>query len=170
MLGSQGDAGQFRTPRHIIDFIVSVVDPKKNESILDPACGTAGFLISSFKHILQQNTKERKGDCLTMDEKKRLMNSLVGYDISPDMVRLSLVNMYLHGFQTPKIYEYDTLTSEEKWNETYDVILANPPFMTPKGGIRPHKRFFSAGKPQRSPFRGLQITPIQINIFFMFIL
>jgi len=141
VLGSQGDAGQFRTPRHIIDFIVSVIDPKKNESILDPACGTAGFLISSFKHIQKQNTKERKGDCLTMDEKKRLMNSLVGYDISPDMVRLSLVNMYLHGFQTPKIYEYDTLTSEEKWNETYDVILANPPFMTPKGGIRPHKRF-----------------------------
>ena len=141
VLGSQGDAGQFRTPRHIIDFIVSVVDPKKNESILDPACGTAGFLISSFKHILSQNTKERKGDCLTMDERKRLMNSLVGYDISPDMVRLSLVNMYLHGFSTPKIHEYDTLTSEEKWNETYDVILANPPFMTPKGGIRPHKRF-----------------------------
>ena len=141
VLGSQGDAGQFRTPRHIIDFIVSVVDPKKNESILDPACGTAGFLISSFKHILSQNTKERKGDCLTTDERKRLMNNLVGYDISPDMVRLSLVNMYLHGFQTPKIYEYDTLTSEEKWNETYDVILANPPFMTPKGGIRPHKRF-----------------------------
>lgn len=141
VLGSQGDAGQFRTPRHIIDFIVSVVDPKKNETILDPACGTAGFLISSFKHILKKNTKERKGDCLTMDEKKRLMNNLVGYDISPDMVRLSLVNMYLHGFQTPKIHEYDTLTSEEKWNETYDVILANPPFMTPKGGIRPHKRF-----------------------------
>ncbi len=141
VLGSQGDAGQFRTPRHIIDFIVSVVDPKKNESILDPACGTAGFLISSFKHIINENTKERKGDCLTMDERKRLMNSLVGYDISPDMVRLSLVNMYLHGFQTPKIHEYDTLTSEEKWNETYDVILANPPFMTPKGGIRPHKRF-----------------------------
>ncbi len=141
VLGSQGDAGQFRTPRHIIDFIVEVVDPKKNETILDPACATAGFLISSFKHILHENTKERKGDCLTMDERKRLMNSLVGYDISPDMVRLSLVNMYLHGFQTPKIYEYDTLTSEEKWNETYDVILANPPFMTPKGGIRPHKRF-----------------------------
>jgi type I restriction enzyme M protein len=141
VLGSQGDAGQFRTPRHIIDFIVEVVDPKKNETILDPACATAGFLISSYKHILKQNTKERKGDCLTMDERKRLMNSLVGYDISPDMVRLSLVNMYLHGFSTPKIYEYDTLTSEEKWNETYDVILANPPFMTPKGGIRPHKRF-----------------------------
>jgi len=114
VLGSQGDAGQFRTPRHIIDFIVSVVDPKKNESILDPACGTAGFLISSFKHILHENTKERKGDCLTMDERKRLMNSLVGYDISPDMVRLSLVNMYLHGFQTPKIHEYDTLVAAAK--------------------------------------------------------
>jgi type I restriction enzyme M protein len=57
------------------------------------------------------------------------------------MVRLSLVNLYLHGFQDPKIYEYDTLTSEERWDETVDVVLANPPFMTPKGGIRPHKRF-----------------------------
>jgi type I restriction enzyme M protein len=49
----QGDAGQFRTPRHIIDFIVAVVDPKKTDTVLDPACGTAGFLISSFKHILR---------------------------------------------------------------------------------------------------------------------
>ena len=52
IMGSQGDAGQFRTPRHIIDFIVEVVNPQKNETILDPACGTAGFLISSYKHIL----------------------------------------------------------------------------------------------------------------------
>jgi len=57
------------------------------------------------------------------------------------MVRLSLVNMYLHGFTDPHIYEYDTLTSEERWNEFADVILANPPFMSPKGGIKPHKRF-----------------------------
>ena len=64
-----------------------------------------------------------------------------GYDISPDMVRLSLVNLYLHGFTDPHIYEYDTLTSEERWNEFADVILANPPFMSPKGGIKPHKRF-----------------------------
>ena len=56
-MGSQGDAGQFRTPRHIIDFIVEIVNPQKDETILDPACGTAGFLISSFKHILNQNTK-----------------------------------------------------------------------------------------------------------------
>jgi type I restriction enzyme M protein len=57
------------------------------------------------------------------------------------MVRLSLVNLYLHGFITPKVHEYDSLTSEERWNEYADVILANPPFMSPKGGIQPHKRF-----------------------------
>ena len=141
ILSSQGDAGQFRTPRHIIDFIAQIVNPKKNETILDPACGTAGFLISSYKHILKQNTMETLGDQLTTEEQNRLMTNLVGYDISPDMVRLSLVNMYLHGFPAPNIYEYDTLTSENRWNDTYDVIMANPPFMTPKGGIRPHKRF-----------------------------
>ena len=57
------------------------------------------------------------------------------------MVRLSRVNMYLHHFTKPKISEYDTLTSEEKWDDCYDVILANPPFMTPKGGIMPHSRY-----------------------------
>jgi type I restriction enzyme M protein len=136
VMGSQGDAGQFRTPRHIIDFIVKVVDPGKNETILDPACGTAGFLISSFKHILEQN----KGK-LSPDEQRRMIRNLVGYDISPDMVRLSLVNLYLHGFTDPHIYEYDTLSSEDRWKESFDVILANPPFMSPKGGIRPHNRF-----------------------------
>jgi type I restriction enzyme M protein len=137
VLGSQGDAGQFRTPRHIIDFIVEVINPKKNETVLDPACGTAGFLISSFKHILRANADSP----LTPDERERLAKNFKGYDISPDMVRLSLVNLYLHGFTDPHIYEYDTLTSEERWNEYADVILANPPFMSPKGGIKPHKRF-----------------------------
>jgi len=69
------------------------------------------------------------------------MSQIVGYDISPDMVRLSLVNMYLHGFPEPHIYEYDTLTDEGRWEDSFDVIMANPPFMSPKGGIRPHKRF-----------------------------
>lgn len=162
VMGSQGDAGQFRTPRHIIDFLVSVVDPKKTDNILDPACGTAGFLISAFKHILLNDTKANKdklnifqynnnfddekpfnnlGDQQTPDERKKVIRNFTGYDISPDMVRLSLVNLYLHGFSDPHIFEYDTLTSEDRWNETYDVILANPPFMSPKGGIRPHKKF-----------------------------
>ena len=140
VLGSQGDAGQFRTPRHIIDFIVAVIDPKKEEAVLDPACGTAGFLISSYKHILAANTGG-DGSALTPEEKGRLAANFKGYDISPDMVRLSLANMYLHGFVDPHIFEYDTLTSEERWNDRADVILANPPFMSPKGGIRPHNRF-----------------------------
>src|SRR3989339_2045088 len=155
VLGSQGDAGEFRTPRHIIDFMVAVVDPKKNETVRDPACGTAGFLISSYKHILKANSSpsplagegrgegatHRTGDLLTPDEKGRLAQNFAGYDISPDMVRLSLVNLYLHGFADPHIYEYDTLTSQDRWNEYSDVILANPPFMSPKGGIKPHNRF-----------------------------
>ncbi len=141
VLGSQGDAGQFRTPRHIIDFMVEVLAPQKNETILDPACGTAGFLISAYKHILRTNTDAKGHSKLTPDEKGRLAKNFKGYDISPDMVRLSLVNLYLHGFTDPHIYEYDTLTSEERWNEFADVILANPPFMSPKGGIKPHKRF-----------------------------
>ena len=141
VLGSQGDAGQFRTPRHIIDFMVEIIDPKKTESVLDPACGTAGFLISSYKHILRANTDAKGHSTLTPDDKSRLAQNFKGYDISPDMVRLSLVNMYLHGFADPHIAEYDTLTSQDKWNEHADVILANPPFMSPKGGIRPHNRF-----------------------------
>lgn len=141
VLGSQGDAGQFRTPRHVIDFVVEIIDPKKNEVILDPACGTAGFLISSYKHIARANTDARGHSTLTPDERGRMARNIRGYDISPDMVRLSLVNMYLHGFSEPHIDEYDTLTSEDRWNELADVILANPPFMSPKGGIRPHKRF-----------------------------
>ena len=141
VLGSQGDAGQFRTPRHIIDFIVEVIDPKKNELVLDPACGTAGFLISSYKHILKANVDAKGNSTLTPDEKGRIAKNFKGYDISPDMVRLSLVNLYLHGFTDPHIDEYDTLTSQDKWNEYADVILANPPFMSPKGGIKPHKRF-----------------------------
>ncbi|GBL35651.1 type I restriction enzyme EcoEI M protein [Filimonas sp.] len=141
VMGSQGDAGQFRTPRHIIDFVTACVNPQKNETVLDPACGTAGFLLSAYKHILNQNTDKRQGDKLKPDDRKKLATNFVGYDISPDMVRLSLANMYLHGFATPLIHEYDSLSSEDRWQETFDVILANPPFMTPKGGIRPHKKF-----------------------------
>lgn len=141
VMGSQGDAGQFRTTRHIIDFIADIVDPKKDETVLDPACGTAGFLISAYKHVLRQHQGKGADKALTPDERERLMDQFVGYDISPDMVRLSLTNLYLHGFQSPKIFEYDTLSSEDRWDERYDVILANPPFMTPKGGIIPHKRF-----------------------------
>ena len=141
VMGSQGDAGQFRTPRHIIDFLVAIVDPSKTDTVMDPACGTAGFLISAFKYLKQKNNNQ-----FTPDEQKKIIKNFVGYDISPDMVRLSLVNLYLHGFTEPHIFEYDTLSSEDRWNDNFDVILANPPFMSPKGGIRPHKKFTIASK------------------------
>ena len=141
VLGSQGDAGQFRTPRHIIDFIVEILAPRKEEVLLDPSCGTAGFLISAYKHILRANTDAQGHSTLTPQQRGEMARNFKGYDISPDMVRLSLVNLYLHGFTDPHIFEYDTLTDTARWNEFADVILANPPFMSPKGGIRPHNRF-----------------------------
>ena len=139
IMGSQGDAGQFRTPRHIIDFIVDIVKPTKADTILDPACGTAGFLISAYKFIQKfaQDSKQQ----LTPQERTTLTENIQGYDISPDMVKLALVNMYLHKFKDPKIYEYDTLTQDTRWDNYFDCILANPPFMTPKGGIKPHNKF-----------------------------
>ena len=138
---SQKSLGQFRTPRHIIDFIVNVVKPRKNDTILDPACGTAGFLISAFNHIMNANMKEKPGDTLNYDEKLYILNNLTGYDIEPKMVKIARMNMFLHGAKKPDIYEYDTLTMDSKWEEKFNVILANPPFMTPKGGIKPHRHF-----------------------------
>lgn len=146
IMGSQGDAGQFRTPRHIIDMMVEIIAPTKNESILDPACGTAGFLISAYNYIKRANRGEDGKTTLNADDKNRMTNNFAGYDISPDMVRLSRVNMYLHGFTSPNISEYDTLTSLDKWDDDYDVIFSNPPFMTPKGGITPHNRYQVSAK------------------------
>ena len=145
IMSSQGDAGQFRTPRHIIDFIVDVINPTKDDKILDPACGTGGFLVSTYNHILEQHDGQddpkKREKPLTPDERKKLMSNLQGYDIDPTMVRIAQVNMYLHQFKNPQIFQYDSLTSEERWNDKYDVILANPPFMSPKGGIKPHNKF-----------------------------
>ena len=146
IMGSQGDAGQFRTPRHIIDMMVEITAPSRNETILDPACGTAGFLISAFNYIKRNNQDEHGKSTLSADDMNRLTKNFAGYDISPDMVRLSRVNMYLHGFTAPNISEYDTLTSLDKWDDNYDVIFANPPFMTPKGGITPHSRYRVSAK------------------------
>ena len=145
--GAQGDVGQFRTPRHIIKFIVEAVNPTKDDSVLDPAVGTAGFLIAAYNHVKSQHDgKDERGNTneeqsLTADERAKLYKNYHGFDIDPTMVRTARVNMYLHGFTTPDIQNHDTLSSEDHWDKKYDVILANPPFMTPKGGIQPHKKF-----------------------------
>ena len=158
-MGAQGDNGQFRTPRNIIDFIVEVTDPQKDETILDPACGTGGFLVSAFKHILKRNTAGYEtakvelenyvvegipvywGAKLSSSERNTIEKNIVGYDNTPLMVRLARVNLYLHHFGNPQIHEYNTLITDTRWKDKYDCILANPPFMTPKGGIDPHDKF-----------------------------
>ena len=147
--GAQGDVGQFRTPRHIIKFIVEAVNPTKGDSVLDPAVGTAGFLIAAYNHVKHHHDgvdeisglPDEKEARLTSDELDKLHKNYHGFDIDPTMVRTAKVNMYLHGFKTPDIKNHDSLSSEDWWNERYDVILANPPFMSPKGGITPHDKF-----------------------------
>ena len=144
---AQADAGQFRTPRHIIDFIVKIIDPQKHEVIIDPACGTAGFLVSAYQHVKSQHELPGGGSSLSVPDLTRLADNLKGYDISPEMNKLAMANMYLHTQdKNPNIDNYDTLTSTDHWSEYADVMLANPPFMTPKGGIRPHSRFRVAAK------------------------
>ena len=139
---AQADAGQFRTPRHIIDFIVNIINPQKHEIVIDPACGTAGFLISTYQHVKNQHRLPSGGTTLSPLDLTRLADNLKGYDISPEMTKLAMANMYLHTQnKSPNIANYDTLTSTDHWNEYADVMLANPPFMTPKGGIKPHARF-----------------------------
>ncbi len=143
-MGTQGENGQFRTPRHIIDFIVACLDPKPGETILDPACGTGGFLVSAYKHILAKHTSPQStipGDKLTHAQRQKVYGSITGYDITDLMVKLSKVNLFLHGFPDPGIHIYDTLSNDARWNEKADLILANPPFMTPKGGVTPHTKF-----------------------------
>ena len=139
---AQADAGQFRTPRHIIDFIVSIINPQKHEVIIDPACGTAGFLVSAYQHVKSRHELPGGDTTLSIPDLTRLADNLKGYDISPEMTKLAMANMYLHTQnKNPNISNYDTLTSTDHWNEYADAMLANPPFMTPKGGIRPHSRF-----------------------------
>jgi type I restriction enzyme M protein len=143
-MGTQGENGQFRTPRHIIDWIVACLDPQPTDKILDPACGTGGFLVSAYRHILAKNTSPGSalpGDRLGHEQRQRLYANFTGYDITDLMVKLSKVNLFLHQFPSPAIHIYDTLSNDARWSEKADLILANPPFMTPKGGVTPHTKF-----------------------------
>ncbi len=138
-IAMSGTNGQFRTPRHIIDMIVQMVDPKPTETICDPACGTGGFLIASFHHILKTHTKpadlERgviDGSLLPPKAWKHLdERSFTGYDNDANMVKIAILNMYLHGLEKAKIEFHNPLTTKKEGaypGKTFDVILANPPF------------------------------------------
>lgn len=131
-LQSAGKNGQFRTPRHIIRMMVELANPEYGDRILDPACGTAGFLVNAYEHILRTNQKN--GVSTLTPEKKKILDeeSLYGYDIDRTMVRIAVMNLMMHGITKPKITGEDTLSKRYNENGVYDLVLANPPF---KGSI-----------------------------------
>jgi type I restriction enzyme M protein len=145
-LTTSGKNGQFRTSRHIIQMMVELINPKIGETICDPACGTAGFLINAYQHILKSNTSLEliktddegnkynfKGDKISKEDFQFLKNdALFGYDFDQTMVRISLMNLMMHGINNPKIDQINTLSTIFTQKEQFDVILANPPF---KGSI-----------------------------------
>lgn len=156
-IATAGKNGQFRTPRHIIQMIVELVDPRLGEQICDPACGTGGFLLGSYQHILKHHTTPDQrwtdehgferglGDRLTDDRQWEVLRekTLHGFDFDTTMVRIGLMNLLLHGVTGPFLHYADGLaklpTREDRRHiaeklapEQHDVILANPPF---KGSI-----------------------------------
>src|SRR6266545_2687513 len=138
-LSLSGTNGQFRTPRHIINLVVELVDPRPGQRICDPACGTAGFLISAFTHILRQNTKPADvkrdhidGSMLKPAQWKFLEEqAFTGFDNDANMVKIAILNLYLHQLERARIEHFNPLTTGFGGvypGQRYDVILANPPF------------------------------------------
>ena len=139
-LQTAGKNGQFRTPRHIIKMMTELVDLKYGDKICDPACGTAGFLVSAFEHILKNNTSKElvkegnyAGDKLNDNQWRILRDeTLYGYDFDDVMLKISLMNLMMHGINNPNVEQKNTLSKRFDESNCYEVILANPPF---KGSI-----------------------------------
>lgn len=134
-LSQAGTSGQFRTPRHIIEFLVAVVAPKKGETILDPAVGTAGFLVKAFEYLRREYTSSEQlasggaFDELSSKEHTFLYeHTFSGFDSDEDMIKFGMMNLYLHGLQNARMLRQNTLTDTAGSRDKYDVILANPPF------------------------------------------
>lgn len=134
-LSQAGTSGQFRTPRHIIEFLVGVIVPKKGETILDPAVGTAGFLVKAFEYLRREYTSTEQlasggaFDNLSSKEHNFLYeHTFSGFDSDEDMIKFGMMNLYLHGLQNAKLIRQNTLTDTAGSRDKYDVILANPPF------------------------------------------
>lgn len=141
-IATAGRNGQFRTPRHIIKLITELVEPKLGNRIADPACGTGGFLLGAYQYMVTQLDKNKKtlkpdedgfirnsvSSLLTQKVSDILNSSLYGYDIDVTMVRLGLMNLMMHGVDTPHIDYKDTLSKGFTESNAYQVIMANPPF------------------------------------------
>jgi len=137
-----GELGQFLTPRHIIRYIVEMVNPKIGQAIYDPCCGTGGFLIAAYEHIKTHNsskdqieqhndTKHGPGDKLTNQQWEYLQHkTFFGQDVDIGMERLTLMNLFLHGLEESDIKRKDTIAGAEDDDDLrkFDIILTNPPF------------------------------------------
>lgn len=128
-MSSAGTLGQFRTPRHIINLMVSLLKPKITDKILDPAMGSAGFLLGCAKYINENFENE-----LMKTENREHFNKTMfhGFDTDPSMLRIGAMNMLLHGVEEPDIERQDSLSDNNTVREEYDLIMANPPF---KGSV-----------------------------------
>jgi type I restriction enzyme M protein len=126
-LSQAGDSGQFRTPRHIIQMMVEMVDPQPTDVICDPACGTGGFLVAVSEFFNRSENLK-----LFNDEEFRNhfhQDMFHGFDFDSTMLRIGSMNMLLHGVQNPKIINRDSLSEDHAGEENkYSIILANPPF------------------------------------------
>jgi type I restriction enzyme M protein len=145
-LTTAGINGQFRTPRHIIRFMVDMLEPKPTDTIGDPACGTAGFLVGVMKYLLEKHTSARgrltgesgevlyTGDLLEPYRHHIQGGMFHGFDFDATMLRIASMNLMLHGVDNPDIHYQDTLSNSfpEKFpkqaSQGFDLILANPPF------------------------------------------
>jgi type I restriction-modification system methyltransferase subunit len=125
-LSTAGVNGQFRTPRHIIKMMVELMDPKPDEIICDPACGTSGFLVAASEYM-----KENKKEEIFFDRKNKdhYMNHMFhGFDMDRTMLRIGAMNMMTHGVENPYIEYRDSLSDQNTDRDMYSLILANPPF------------------------------------------
>ena len=125
-IASAGRNGQFRTPRHIIRMMVEMVDPKADDVICDPACGTSGFLVSAAEYLKETKKEEIFFD---KDAKQHYMNTMFnGFDMDRTMLRIGAMNMMTHGIDNPFIEYRDSLSDQNADHDKYSLILANPPF------------------------------------------
>ena len=125
-IATAGVNGQFRTPRHIIRMMVELMDPKADDIICDPACGTSGFLVSAAEY-LKENRKQEI--FFNRQKKDHYMNHMFhGYDMDRTMLRIGAMNMMTHGIENPYIEYRDSLSDQNPDKDKYSLILANPPF------------------------------------------
>ena len=135
-LAISGQNGQFRTPRHIIDMITKLVNPRFDDIICDPACGSGGFLCGAYRYILENNTSENFkkispvfGDLLKDEHRVNLDNNVIfGSEFDPTMYKIGLMNLILHNIQPKNIKLRDSLSKDAYEEDKYTLVLANPPF------------------------------------------